>query len=59
MDSEEFEPKPLRDGANEMVNVSQCAEMSTAPAKDLLNLIVKILINATLKECYEEGDKIS
>ncbi len=34
-------------------------ETISESGKKLVSLIVKIIVNATLRECYEKGDKVS
>ncbi|HVW99130.1 MAG TPA: hypothetical protein VHA52_01605 [Candidatus Babeliaceae bacterium] len=47
------------DNAQTAHNEENSGETLSDPCKKLVSLIVRIVVNATLRECYEEGDKIS
>jgi len=41
------------------INDPDSSDSLSENGRKLVNLIVKIIVNATLRECYEEGNKIS
>jgi hypothetical protein len=41
------------------VNEANSSEIISEQGKRLVSLIVRIIVNATIRECYEEGDQVS
>ena len=48
---------------NKSFNLEEKVEIAeenlSEKGKKFVSLIVKIIVNATIKECYEKGDKVS
>lgn len=53
----EFED--LKPDSNDEISNAASEQNSGGTEQTLIRLIVKIIVNATIKECYEEGNKIS
>jgi len=54
MEMEDFSPKD-----KDVLNDRKSESKISVPEQKLISLVVKIIVNATIKECYEESNKIS